>query len=120
VAEELSLTYDDLRRLPKVSAAPMLVCLGEFNDTATWSGVPVQTILDMAGVQAGAVSLVMTGADGYSTTISVESALESGGFLAYELEGRPLPALHGFPVRAVFPGEYGSYWVKWLLEIEVR
>jgi sulfane dehydrogenase subunit SoxC len=40
-------------------------------------------------------------------------------FLAYEWEGKALPALHGFPVRAVFPGLEGNQWVKWLTKIEV-
>jgi DMSO/TMAO reductase YedYZ molybdopterin-dependent catalytic subunit len=82
--------------------------------------VPLHLIIEMAGVQPGAVSLVMSAADGYSTTISLVDALLPQSFLAYELEGAALPALHGFPVRAVFPGKYGSYWVKWLLQIEVR
>ncbi len=120
VENQLSLTYDELRGLPAVTAAPILICPGEFNDTAAWTGVPLSAVLDMAVAQPGAVSLVLTGADQYTTTISLDAALESEGFLAYELEGETLPALHGFPLRAVFPERYGSYWVKWLLEIEVR
>ena len=41
-------------------------------------------------------------------------------FLAYELRGEPVPILHGFPVRAAFPGLPGFYWVKWLVKIEVK
>jgi len=40
-------------------------------------------------------------------------------FLAYEWEGEPLPIVHGFPVRAVFPALNGSKWVKWLVQIDV-
>ena len=54
VAHELSLSYDDLRRLPRVTATPALVCPGVFTDVTTWSGVPLKTILEMAGVQPGA------------------------------------------------------------------
>lgn len=120
VAKELSLTYDEIRNLPKQTATPDLLCPGEFQDTATWSGASVQAIIEMAGVQPGAVSLILTGADRYTATITLEDALQPQNFLAYELEGQTLPALHGFPLRAVFPGKYGAYWVKWLLEIEVR
>ena len=40
-------------------------------------------------------------------------------FLAYEWEGEPVPILHGFPVRAVFPSLNGNKWVKWLIGIDV-
>lgn len=120
VDRQLSLTYEEIISLPKETATPTLVCPGYFKDTATWSGVPVKTIIDMAGVHPDAKSLVMSAADGYATTINLEDALLPQNFLAYELEGKTLPALHGFPLRAVFPDKYGSYWVKWLTEIEVR
>ena len=120
VAKELSLSYDEIRTMPKISARPKLDCPGEFVDVATWAGVPLRAILELAVPQPGAVSLVMNGADGYSTVVSLEDALQPQNFLAYELEGETLPALHGFPLRAVFPGRYGAYWVKWLLTIEVK
>jgi sulfane dehydrogenase subunit SoxC len=39
--------------------------------------------------------------------------------LAYELNGRPLPPQHGFPLRLVVPGWYGMTNVKWLERITV-
>jgi DMSO/TMAO reductase YedYZ molybdopterin-dependent catalytic subunit len=120
VARALSLTYDDLRRLPKMTAKPLLVCQGFFTDEATWSGASLKTILEMAGVQPGAYSVKMKGADGYSWILTLEEALQPENFLAYEWEGQPLPVLHGFPVRAVIPGADGNRWVKWLLEIVVE
>lgn len=119
VANELSLTYDELRLLPKVTASPELICPGFFVDTATWSGVPLNTILQMAEVQPKATQIRMQAADGYSSIIDLETALDPKSFLAYELMGQTLPVLQGFPLRAVFPGRDGNRWVKWLLEIEV-
>jgi DMSO/TMAO reductase YedYZ molybdopterin-dependent catalytic subunit len=34
--------------------------------------------------------------------------------------GQTLPVLQGFPLRAVFPAKYGSFWTKWLVKIEVQ
>jgi hypothetical protein len=42
-----------------------------------------------------------------------------GGFLAYRMNGDPLPRGHGHPVRALIPGHWGEINVKWLTEIEV-
>jgi DMSO/TMAO reductase YedYZ molybdopterin-dependent catalytic subunit len=120
VSNPLSLSYDDLRRLPKVTASPSLVCVGFFNDVANWSGASLQTILEMAGVDPSAERIKMKAADGYSSVLTLEDALRPANFLAYELEGEPLPALHGFPVRAVIPAKYGYAWVKWLLTIVVE
>jgi DMSO/TMAO reductase YedYZ molybdopterin-dependent catalytic subunit len=120
VARELSLTYDELRLLPMVTATTQLVCQGFFVDTATWSGAPLKTIIEMAGVQSGATSIIMKSADGYSATLNLEEALAPDNFLAYELAGQTLPVLQGFPLRAVIPDKNGFVWVKWLLEIVVQ
>ena len=120
VGQELSLSYDDLRRLPKMTATPTLICVGFFKDTATWSGVSLKTILDMAGALSDAESVTLKSADGYSTSLSLDTALQPENFLAYELMGEPLPVLHGFPLRAVIPGQEGKHWVKWLTEIVVE
>jgi len=120
VDHPLSLTLDELRCLPKVTASPELICGYLFTDSATWSGVPIEEILNLAGVQTGAKTVVLTGADGYSTNILLETALKPQNFLAYEWEGQPVPILHGFPLRAVFPDLGGSAWVKWLVEIVVN
>jgi DMSO/TMAO reductase YedYZ molybdopterin-dependent catalytic subunit len=119
VDHELSLTYDQLRALPRVTASPELVCPGYFVDQATWTGVPLKIILDMAGVQPDATEVIMTSADNYNTGTYLKTVLESGGFLAYELNGRPLPVLQGFPIRAVFPGQEGGLWAKWLTDVSL-
>jgi DMSO/TMAO reductase YedYZ molybdopterin-dependent catalytic subunit len=120
VAHELSLTYDDLRLMPKITATPQLVCPGFFVDTATWSGVQLAAILEQAGVLPDATSIVMKSADGYSARLDLAKALYPDNFLAYELAGKTLPVLQGFPLRAVLPGSDGYLWVKWLLEINVE
>jgi DMSO/TMAO reductase YedYZ molybdopterin-dependent catalytic subunit len=120
VVRELSLSYDDLRRLPKVTATPRLVCPGVFEDTTTWSGVPLEAVLELAGVQSSATEIKMNAADGYGVFLDLNRALKPENFLAYEWMDQPLPVLHGFPLRAVLPEEYGSLWVKWLLEIVVK
>jgi len=119
VNHTLNLSYDELRCMPKVEAKYVLVCPGVFRDTATWAGTPLDSVLKLAGIQFGAKTLELVGADGYNADIKIETALAANGFLAYEWEGETLPILHGFPVRAVFPGVVGNKWVKWLVKIEV-
>jgi DMSO/TMAO reductase YedYZ molybdopterin-dependent catalytic subunit len=119
VDHPLSLTYDQLRCLPKVEEAVEMICPGLFVDHAGWAGTPLSEILDLAGIQQGASEVNLIAADGYSSTVDLSSEVLGRGFLAYELEGKPLPVLHGFPVRAVFPGRDGNTWTKWIVGIEV-
>jgi DMSO/TMAO reductase YedYZ molybdopterin-dependent catalytic subunit len=76
-------------------------------------------VLELADLQEGAKGLRLKSADGYSSSVSLSEALSEQNFLAYEWEGEPVPILHGFPVRAIFPELLGNKWVKWLVKIEV-
>ncbi len=119
VDHALFFSLDDLRCLPKVTTKLSLTCLGVFTDTATWAGTPLKPILEMVGIQKGASSVYLIGADGYQGTITLENAQKAENFRAYQLENGPGPILHGFPVRAALPGLYGFSWTKWLVEIKV-
>ena len=55
----------------------------------------------------------------FARSMSVRDALSRDNMLCYEMNGRPLPPEHGFPVRLIAPGWYGVTNVKWLTRIEV-
>jgi DMSO/TMAO reductase YedYZ molybdopterin-dependent catalytic subunit len=120
VDRALELTYEEIRCLPKVEASPVLVCPGFFEDEATWAGTPIAEVLALAGVQPEAQRLELVSADGYTTLLSLDRALDRANFLAYEWDGEPLPRLHGFPLRVVIPDAQGNQWTKWLVEIRVQ
>jgi DMSO/TMAO reductase YedYZ molybdopterin-dependent catalytic subunit len=99
---------------------------------AVWAGVPLVAVLERAGVNAGAMQVVFTGADHgpdevagvpqevtYERALPLAKALHPDTLLAYEMNGEPLPALHGFPLRLLVPGWYGMTSVKWLVGIRV-
>jgi sulfite dehydrogenase len=94
---------------------------------ARWRGVPLKTVLDMAGVQAGARQVTFGGMDGpvsdktpdFVKALDIDHARDGEVMLAYGMNGDELPVLNGFPLRLVVPGYYGTYWVKHLNEITV-
>jgi DMSO/TMAO reductase YedYZ molybdopterin-dependent catalytic subunit len=120
VDHPLSLTYDELRCLPRVETDEPLECPGFFIDYASWAGVPIANVLELAEVHDDAVEILLVGADDYDIVVDINVARNKDNFLAYEWNGEPLPILHGFPVRAAFPGMAGRFWAKWLLRIEVH
>lgn len=120
VVRPLRLGYDDLRRLPRLDTRDPIVCRGYFEDYARWAGASLAAVLDQAGIRSNARELELVSADGYRTTVTLAEARSGYALLAYQWEGKALPVLHGYPVRAVFPGLPGNKWVKWLVAIRVQ
>ena len=118
VDHPLKLTYDDLLCLPKMTETVTTTCYS-FQDTATWSGVLISDVLKMAGVQSGAQKVILKAADDAIRTVTLDMAMDPHNFLAYQMEGDPLPILFGFPVRSIFIDVAGQYSVKWLTSLEV-
>jgi DMSO/TMAO reductase YedYZ molybdopterin-dependent catalytic subunit len=94
--------------------------------TAEWTGTPLAPLLDEAGLSAATVEVVFTGLDrgiqgelehAYERSLPVAEVLGTDVLLAYEMNGRPLPPQHGFPLRVIVPGWYGMTHVKWLRSI---
>ncbi len=71
-------------------------------------------------MQEGANLVEFVSADGYKTSMSVETAMDRANFLAYEWNDQLLPRLHGFPLRVVMPDQEGNQWTKWVVEIHVH
>lgn len=86
---------------------------------AVWRGLPLRDLLMSAGPRPGVAKVVLYGADGYTDTYPLEKALEPTTFVAYEMNGEPLPVRHGYPVRILTPGMFGEKSVKWVTRIEL-
>jgi DMSO/TMAO reductase YedYZ molybdopterin-dependent catalytic subunit len=116
----LSISYNELLMYPSVTEVVLLICPYVFADNAEWTGIPVASILDEAGVSPNASTVIFYSVDGYQSSLNIREAQKDGVFLAYMVNGQTLPAEHGYPLRLVVTGRYGANWVKWLERIEVR
>ncbi|UPM43426.1 sulfite oxidase [Halocatena salina] len=93
--------------------------------TAIYAGTPVGEVLEQHGAQTDdELYLAVMGADApegkkvFARSIPM-SKIKKDCILAYERDGEPLTAEHGFPVRLVVPGWYGCNSVKWVDRMRV-
>ena len=93
---------------------------------ARWTGVLLSDILSWAGVKESEVAhVIFQGRDvdleglPYEASIPAETAFDRNKevLIAFEMNGKPLPADHGYPLRVVVPGTIGARQVKWLSRI---
>src|SRR5438309_10738035 len=144
VDHPLKLSLKDIKKLRAVELVAVNQCSGNsrgFFDprvaggqlgngamgNARWRGVPLKTVLDMAGVREGARQVTFNGMDGpvsdktpdFVKALDIDHANDGEVMLAYGMNGEDLPFLNGFPLRLIVPGYFGTYWVKHLNEITV-
>ena len=146
VAKPLTLTIDELKAMPRQEVTSTIECSG--NDglpfltsavgNARWAGTSLAGLLNAAQVKPGALEVVFYGADQgeevvhkdsplevkfngtFARSMSLDDAMNPANLLCYEMNGSPLPAANGFPVRLIAPGWFGVANVKWLRGIELR
>ena len=137
VAKPLSFAVADLMRFPSVERLHFIECsgnsargwraLGEgvqyshgLLSCALWTGVPLRTVLDEAGLRPGAAWVIAEGADGalYDRSFPLAKALDDA-LLVYGQNGEMLRPEQGYPVRLLLPGYEGSANVKWVRRLKV-
>jgi len=117
---ELSLA--DLARLPRHVVRLPIACVEGWSATASWSGVRLRDVLDLArvphGVHVRVVSLEEHGL--YSVApVGPSAARDPLTLLALGVNGAPLDLDHGYPLRLIAPNRPGVQQTKWLSRIEV-
>jgi sulfite oxidase len=143
VEKPISLTFDELKQMPRAELVSVLECAGNGRSfysprvpgaqwrfgavgCGRWTGVRLRDVLDKVGLKPSATQLLLNGADvplgkmpRFQRTITVAKALDPDTLLAYQINGQPLTPEHGFPLRLIAPGWASDSWVKWLQQIEI-
>ena len=136
VERPLVLTMDDIRRYPSESRIHFIECSGNppftwiFEDRASelvglascaeWTGVPLKTVLQEAGLKPEAKWVIAEGADAAAMTrsIPIEKCLDDA-MLVYSQNGERLRPAQGYPLRVLLPGFEGNMNVKWVRRLHV-
>jgi DMSO/TMAO reductase YedYZ molybdopterin-dependent catalytic subunit len=122
VATPLSLSLDDLRRMPMREADLAIACVDGWSASARWRGVPLRDVLAAAGAPATAsarVASIQPRGPYREADVSPGHVADADTLLALELNGEPLALDHGFPVRLIGPNRPGVLCTKWVGRVEV-
>ena len=117
VERETDLSYEEILVLGAAVRQATLDCTGGWYTVQRWSGVLVAALLEQAGLENGARSLLIRSTTGYTRRFPLDEAGDL--LLATHVGDEELSAGHGFPLRLVAPGHRGYGWVKWISEVEV-
>lgn len=143
VNQTKAFSLDDLKRMGNRELIAGFECSGNrgplsgLSGNGKWTGLPLKTVLDAAGVKPEAREFVFFGADhgteeiewrtqkftleqNFGRSLPRDKALSPELFLAYALNGEPLTKHQGFPLRLIVPGYYGVCNVKWLNHIHLQ
>ncbi|HET7909390.1 MAG TPA: sulfite oxidase [Nitrospira sp.] len=138
-------TMNALRQLEPVTITAVLQCSGNGRayhrprvpgvqwergavGNAKWTGVRLGDVLKAVDVRSEAKHVQFQGADRpavatvplFVRSIPLEKALHPHTILAYEMNGQPLPLLHGAPLRVITPGWMAESCIKWLTNVVVQ
>ena len=128
-------TLTQLARLPRLEMPATFECSGSavgggMVSTGQWSGVSLSEVVERAHPKAGALEVVMEGADAgldelvpvplqFARSVPLEVLRNLPGMLVTQMNDRPLLPVHGYPLRVILPGLYGVQNVKWLVRLTV-
>lgn len=136
VERPLKFTVADLMRFPAVTRACFVECSGNYfprageqtpphmvcglTSQSEWTGVPLSTLLQEAGVKPGASWILAEGGDAaiMSRSIPLAKALDDA-LVVYAQNGEAIRPAQGYPIRLLLPGWEGNTNVKWLRRLEV-
>lgn len=125
VREPLELSFGDLQReFSLAEEIAVLTCIsnevgGPLVGCSRWEGVLLSDLLARSKPRAGADTLVVRCADGYSAGLPLEAATHRSALLAIAQDGESLSRDHGFPCRLCLPALYGMLNPKWVNAIEL-
>lgn len=140
VANPRTYTLDELKKRSRAERTCAFECGGNrpagimnrMVGNSRWTGTSLKSLIDEVKPQADAREVICWGSDegeeairnekyrqNFARSITLEDLAKSEAIVAWEMNGQPLTADHGFPVRVVVPGWYGVQNVKWLKGLEV-
>lgn len=115
------LGWSDLAVLPEVTITSDVHCVTAWSRLdVSWTGVRVRDLLAaVGGPLPSATHALVYGANAYSANLDLTTLLRDDVLLAWAVDGLPLTAAHGWPLRLVCPSRYFWKSTKWVDTIQL-
>ena len=111
-------SWDEMHALPQSDYEGPIHCVTTWSKFGmSWSGVSVDVLLDAVGVQEKAAYVLATSTTGYTTNLPLEHLRGGQAWVAWTVDGKPLPREHGGPVRLLVPHLYFWKSAKWVTRL---
>lgn len=119
LVKDKSFDWSDLINLPQQDFTADFHCVTRWSKLdVTWTGVKITDLFKELEIDPKATHVLQRCYGGYTTNLSLEDFARPENFLAHTLNGEPLPADHGGPLRSVVPHLYAWKSAKWINGIE--
>ncbi len=119
VARPHAFSLDELQRMSSRTQITRHTCEEGWSAIAQWTGVPLRSVLEAAGIRSTARFVQFHAYDGWADGIDMLDALHPQTILAYGMNGRDLPISHGAPLRLRVETQLGYKSMKFLRRIVV-
>lgn len=119
VDKEMNLEYNDVLALDAHTRKITLHCVEGWDATILWKGALLEDIINLAGINPEANTVIFHSVDGYTTSLPLETIITKQLMLAYSANGLDLPPELGYPFIVVAENKFGYKWARWVSEIEL-
>jgi DMSO/TMAO reductase YedYZ molybdopterin-dependent catalytic subunit len=113
----VTLTYDQVLALDAYERFITLHCVEGWDASILWKGVLLSDLVDLAGVEPEATTVIFSAVDGYTTSLPLATIRDNWLILAYDANGLPLPDEMGYPFIVVAEDKLGYKWARWVNRI---
>ena len=115
VENPLRFSWDEFRTLPRRTVHTDIHCVTRWSKLDTdWEGVPIQAILEIAGLKPSATHVLAHSEQGYTANLPLRVLDDDDVMLADTYDGKPLEPEHGYPLRLFVPKRYFWKSAKWV------
>jgi len=119
VVQTASWAYPELQTMDHIQKLVTIHCVEGWSVKALWEGIPLLSLFEQASPLDTANTVIFHAADGYTTSVPLQTVIDRNLILADRINDITLPPANGYPFQLVAEDKWGYKWIKWVVRIEL-